>query len=89
MPVKPDTYDCMERRCPRLGGPVTFHYCRNCPDTGGFCPKTADCWWEYFDIAAYMKQYLSEDELKALTEKKFKPRVTSLLEMIQEAIKSR
>ncbi|MEE4356936.1 MAG: hypothetical protein V2I97_10730 [Desulfococcaceae bacterium] len=84
MPPKAEAYDHMERRCPRLGGPVTFRYCRECPDTEGFCPKTADCWWEYFDVMTYLKTHLSEKEFNELSEAKFKPKVSSLLEIIQQ-----
>ena len=31
--------DRLERRCPRLGGPITFGYCRAAEDNGNPCFK--------------------------------------------------
>ncbi|QTA79503.1 Uncharacterized protein dnl_17740 [Desulfonema limicola] len=80
-----DIYDNFERRCPRLGNPVKFAYCRTCGDKNTFCQKTADCWWEYFDIISYLKNTLPEDEFKALAAAKPKPKITSLMELIAQA----
>jgi hypothetical protein len=78
-----DTYDHLERRCPRLGGPVSFNYCRTCGDEKIFCQKIADCWWEYFDVAAWLKENLSEEDLNELLTKKPKPKLTGILEIIK------
>jgi hypothetical protein len=77
--------DDLQRRCPRIGGPVNFSYCRTCGEAGGYCFKVVDCWWETFDVAAHLRQTLSEEQLAELTAKRPKPKVTSLVEMIAAA----
>lgn len=77
-----DTYDHLEQRCPRLGGPVSFHYCRTCGDERIFCRKIADCWWEYFDITAWLRENISEEDLNDFLAKKPKAKLTGILEII-------
>jgi hypothetical protein len=77
--------DHRKRRCPRIGGPVDFAYCRTCGEGGGYCFKVLDCWWEIFDVRAHLRETLSEAQIAALMAKRPKPKVTSLVEMIQAA----
>jgi hypothetical protein len=46
-----------------------------------------DCWWEHFDVVQYLKDNLSEDQFNRLTEARPKPKVTSLIELIEQARK--
>ena len=71
------------RRCPRLGHDVSFAYCRE-PGEKTPCFKMLDCWWEIFDIKAYMQENYPEEVLQKLAAPP-KPKTTSLLEMIKEA----
>ena len=73
------------RRCPRLGNPVPFDYCEICGDDQQPCFKILDCWWEHFDVVQYLKDNLSEDQFKHLMAARSKPKVTSLLELIEQA----
>ena len=75
----------LQRRCPRLGGPVTFHYCRSCSGSQGVCWKVIDCWWEMFDVVRYLKDTLSEEEFQGLMKTHPKPKMTSLLELAYKA----
>lgn len=75
----------LQRRCPRIGGPVNFTYCTTCGEAGGYCFKVLDCWWEIFDVEAHLREKLSETELAELTAKRPKPKVASLVEMIAAA----
>jgi len=75
------------RRCPRLGNPVPFEYCEAGDDNQHPCFKILDCWWEYFDVAHYLKNRMPEDQFKQLMTAKPKPKVTSLLELIEQARK--
>jgi hypothetical protein len=77
--------DDLQRRCPRLGGPVTLRYCRFVGENRQPCWKIADCWWERFDVMAYLRATLSEDELAALLESRPKPKVVSIVELIEQA----
>ena len=81
----PDSEKMLQRRCPRLGGPVTFHYCRTCSGEKKACWKIIDCWWEIFDVQRYLKDTLSEEEYRCLIENRQpKPKVTSLLEILEK-----
>ena len=77
--------DNLERRCPRLGGPVAFKYCRLAGEAQRPCWKIADCWWERFDVITYLKAVLSEKELMSLLEARPKPKVASILELVEQA----
>ena len=75
------------RRCPRLGNPVPFHYCKICGDERQPCFKILDCWWEYFDVVQYLKDNMSEAQFDRLMKARPKPKVTSLVELIEQAKK--
>lgn len=77
--------DQIERRCPRLGGPVSFGYCKMSGDDNSVCWKIIDCWWEYFDVVEYLKDFLSDDMFKRLLHAKPKPKIVSLVELIEQA----
>ena len=77
----------LEMRCPRLGGPVNFHYCQSTASASGPCGKILDCWWQRFDVAGYLKPRLTEREFKALGRQPAS-KVTNLIELIEEAKKN-
>jgi len=78
-------FNGLERRCPRLGGPVSFRYCRTNGEDGLPCWKIFDCWWESFDVVAYLKKSLPKDTFKRLVNAKPKPKIVSLVELIEQA----
>ena len=85
MIVTPDP-DALERRCPRLGHSVAFAYCRQHSDgEDGRCSKVLDCWWEIFDVAAYFRDRLTAEAFARLSAAQPKPKVASLVELIQQA----
>jgi glutathione S-transferase len=75
----------LERRCPRLGGPVPFHYCKMSGDHQLPCFKIVDCWWETFDIVQYLKDNLPEDHFNRLMDARPRPKISSLVELIEQA----
>jgi len=77
--------DTLERRCPRLGGPIPFKYCRDNGENGKPCFKIMDCWWETFDIRSYLQERLSESEFKKLLTAKPPDKLTSLVDLIEQA----
>ncbi len=79
--------DDQERRCPRLGHSVRFGYCRTCGEEMPVCFKVFDCWWERFDVVAYLKGRMPEDEFAKLSKAEPKPKVASLLDLIAQAKK--
>lgn len=93
-----ERFDGLERRCPRLGGSVSFAYCRTIGYGGGdeggkgrgegeisCCFKILDCWWERFDVADYLRSRYSEAAVEKLHGAKPKPKVETLLDLIQQA----
>ena len=82
-----ESKDHFELRCPRLGGPVSFRYCRTNGDGVSACWKIFDCWWEVFDVAGYLNKHLPEDKFNILVNTEPKPKVVSLIELIEQAQK--
>jgi hypothetical protein len=78
-------YEKLQRRCPRLGGPVPFAYCRTAGQSGQFCFKVLDCWWEYFDVVAYMRRCLSKHAFEQLASARAPDKTASLVELINQA----
>ena len=77
--------DELERRCPRLGGPVVFGYCRECGHDGKPCFKILDCWWERFDVASVMTAQVGAAGVEELRRARPQPKITSLLDLIAQA----
>ena len=82
---KADDKDSLEQRCPRLGGPVPFKYCRTTGEDGMPCFKIMDCWWETFDIRTYLENRLSVAEFKSILEAKPPDKIASLVDLIERA----
>ena len=70
-------------RCPRLGHQIAFSYCRT-ENRGLPCFKTLDCWHTRFRVEELLKKELSPEEWKQAFESPRKPKVQSLLELIEE-----
>ena len=76
----------LERRCPRLGGEVTFGYCKICGDKNTPCFKVLDCWWERFDVVAHMRACLTPEAFDRLSNQRTPPdKVASLVDLIRQA----
>jgi hypothetical protein len=76
------------RRCPRLGHDVAFAYCRTL-EGATICPRILDCWWEIFGVERFLREQLSEEEFAALAvPRPAKPKVLSLVELIEQAKKA-
>lgn len=74
-------------RCRRLGQEVTFGYCRR--ETGGQpCRLILDCWWERFDVRAFLQAHLPQDVMAQVERAGTSPppsKVLSLLDLVQQA----
>ena len=80
-----DDKNVLERRCPRLGGPVPFKYCRTGGKEGMPCFKVMDCWWETFDVRTYLENTLSEAAFKSISEARPPDKIASILDLIEQA----
>ena len=71
-------------RCPRLGHQIYFSYCR-AENNGLPCFKTLDCWHVHFDVEKFLKNELTDREWKKIFSEKPRPKMLSLLELIEKA----
>jgi len=79
----PDKYDVFEKRCPMLGHAITFKYCRSV-NANVPCRKIMDCWFEQIPIHQYLEENFSAETVQNLLQPP-KPKIVSLLEMIDQA----
>lgn len=80
------TFDDLEIRCPKLGGEVTFGYCRK--ETGDLpCPRVLVCWHLYFPVESHLKAHLTAKQWERCFDQTPKDKVSSLMELIEEAKK--
>ena len=75
-------------RCPRLGGPVNFGYCRKVGADTLPCDKILDCWWQRFDVAGHLAACLTREEFEALGRRRPPAKITSLIDLIEAAKKN-
>lgn len=74
-------------RCRRLGHEVSFEYCRQ-ETRGQPCRLILDCWWEQFDVRAFLRAHLPEEAMAQVERASAtppSPKMLSLLELIQQA----
>jgi hypothetical protein len=76
--------DDYEIRCPRLGHPIIFSYCRS-ENMGLPCFKTLDCWFEHFQVEGYLRETLTQEEWERAFQSTGKSKVMSILELIEQA----
>ena len=76
--------DTFQIRCPKLGHQIHFSYCRK-ENFGLPCVKTLNCWYPYFRVELYLKEELSPVEYEQAFEKNAKPKIQSLMELIEQA----
>jgi hypothetical protein len=71
-------------RCPRLGGEAPFTYCLQ--EAGNLpCHRIIACWQAFFPVEAYLRKTLSPQKWEEFAGRKPKEKITSLLELIEEA----
>ena len=78
----------LTRRCPRLGGAVSFRYCRTCEGEKQVCWKIIDCWWEIFDVVRYLQDTLTAGQFQDLQERRPKPKLNQLVEITNKVCKT-
>jgi hypothetical protein len=76
--------DDYEIRCPRLGHQISFSYCRS-ENSGLPCFKTLDCWYNHFSVEEFMRLELTPEQWEKVFGRPPKPKIISLVEMIEEA----
>ena len=77
----------LEIRCPRQGSAIPFKYCMISGDDSMPCMKIMDCWWETFDVDAYLKANLPAAVYNMLVTARPKAKVASIVEIAEKAQK--
>lgn len=75
--------DKRRRRCPMLGHDIDFSYCR-APGGPLPCRKIFDCWWEGFDVEAFVREHFSAEQIERILGPR-KDKALSLVELIEQA----
>jgi hypothetical protein len=79
-------YEETQIRCPKLGGPVNFEFCRvegrELP-----CGRAMACWGHYFDVEAYFRQQLSPEDFEKCFVQPQPTKLCTLIELIEKARK--
>ncbi len=75
--------DNLETRCPRLGGPVTFHYCRYAADNLP-CSRSLICWQNHFPVHEYLGRLMTKEEWVDAFEKPSAERLDRILTIAAE-----
>jgi hypothetical protein len=76
-------------RCPRLGHELNFGYCRR-ETRGKPCRLILDCWWERFDVRAFLQANLPAETMSQVESASASPppsKMLSLVEIIEQAKK--
>ncbi len=84
MNVDTDNYDSLLIRCPRLGGEVTFAYCRV---EGGElpCARIRACWQVSIPIADYLEKTLTPAQAVRFYGHEPKEKIATLVELVEAA----
>ncbi|MFZ7128549.1 MAG: hypothetical protein ACOWWM_20540 [Desulfobacterales bacterium] len=68
---------------------MSFAYCRSCEAGRNACGRIFDCWWERFDVVEHLRNMLPEEAFLRLAGRRPQPKLTSLIELIEQARASR
>ena len=85
--MEKDQYDSKLVRCPKLGQQITFSYCRR--ESGNLpCSRALRCWEQAFPASDYFRGCLTDEQWKMCFEEAPKPKIVSLIELIEQAKKN-
>jgi hypothetical protein len=71
-------------RCPQLGGPVPFKHCRRAGFDSLPCRKLPDCWNSTIDVAAFVSEVYTQEEIQHAFGTEAKSRLDIILETIKK-----
>ena len=81
------SHDGRRRRCPRLGHEVPFGYCRR-PARDLPCGRIADCWWEQFDVAGFLRAHYAPEQIGRILAPPA-PKAATLVDLIRQVRRRR
>ncbi|MBN1482527.1 hypothetical protein EH223_10820 [candidate division KSB1 bacterium] len=80
-------YDHLEIRCPMLGHPLKFFYCRT-TDGNTPCRRIFNCWYQRIAVQDFVYDHFPQEIIATITAPP-KPKMLSLVELIQKAQQSK
>jgi len=80
-----EQYDEQMIRCPRVGGPVNFKFCRS-ENNLLPCRWIVGCWYTRINIEEFLNGHFSKEDLHR-TSTQPKPKIESLMELMEKARK--
>ena len=80
-----EQHDEKTMRCPRVGGEVTFRFCRF-ENNMLPCRFIVGCWQGQMDITEFLDEHYSEDELNRIFAPP-KPKIESLVGLMEKVQK--
>ena len=78
-----DQYDDLKIRCPMLGHPLNFSYCRS-TDKDRPCRNIFHCWYQRLPVQQFVQTHFPAGTIEKLAAPP-KPKMLSLLELIEKA----
>ncbi len=73
----------MHWRCPQLGGEVPFRHCRSCNNSLP-CPQIINCWGGKVDLAVFLRENYSVEELETVFGKPKLSRIETILNAVEK-----
>ena len=83
-----EAYDTLITYCPQLGGEVPFRYCRTLQEDLP-CKKLMVCWEFRIEIAKFLRDHYSHDQVQQALWPSEKSRIETIVELIEQAKKSK
>lgn len=71
-----------------MGHQISFDYCRK-ENNGLPCPKTLDCWYNYFSVEDFLKNELTPKQWEEAFANPVNPKINTLLDLIEKAKKNK
>jgi hypothetical protein len=84
-PTRPP-FEEIQIRCPRLGGLVSFEYCR-VEEQGGPCTRAIICWSVHFDAKCFFEETLTPEEFQERFHRAPSSKLVTLLDLVEQARK--
>jgi hypothetical protein len=79
-------YEEKQIRCPKLGNPVFFEYCRTERQQLP-CQRALVCWSLIFDVERFFHDTLTSQEFEECFLQPPRPKIVTLVELIENATK--
>jgi len=83
----PQPFEEIQIRCPRLGGLVSFEYCR-VEDRQRPCTRAVACWSARFDAERFFRENLDPEEFQERFHKAPLSKIATLIDLIEKARKT-